>query len=88
MKNVREIKRPDFWIGFRGVLTPSLIAGPYNGYRQLPRKPRLVSGDESAQSKNNKINFRDVPRYARGASQYYPMRVLMVGTWSGFLFFD
>jgi hypothetical protein len=55
MKNVREIKRPDFWIGFRGVLTPSLIAGPYNGYRQLPRKPRLVSGDESAQSKNNKI---------------------------------
>jgi hypothetical protein len=24
-------------------------------YRQVPRKPRLVSGDKSAQFKNNKI---------------------------------
>jgi hypothetical protein len=24
-------------------------------YRQVPRKPRLVGGDEPAQSKNNKI---------------------------------
>jgi hypothetical protein len=38
-------------------------------YRQVPRKPRLVGGDESAQSKNKKINFRDAPRCARRASQ-------------------
>jgi hypothetical protein len=25
------------------------------GYRQVPRKPRLAGGDESAQSKNNQI---------------------------------
>jgi hypothetical protein len=37
-------------------------------YRQVPRKPRLVGGDESAQFKNNKLHFRDAPRCARGTS--------------------
>jgi hypothetical protein len=35
----------------------------------LPRKPRLLGGDEEAGIKKIKINYRDAPRFARGASQ-------------------
>jgi len=34
----------------------------------LPRKPRLLGGDEEAGIKKIKINYRDAPRFARGAS--------------------
>jgi len=45
--------------GFKVVDITSLMAQAFGysktAYRQVPRKPRLVGGDESAQSQNNKI---------------------------------
>jgi hypothetical protein len=35
----------------------------------LPLHPRLLGGDEEAGFKKIKINYRDAPRFARGASQ-------------------
>ena len=38
-------------------LLDSIYSGVYFFYRQVPRKPRLVIGDEAAQFRNNKIKL-------------------------------
>jgi hypothetical protein len=40
----------------RNIKNVAAHKGPFF-YRQVPRKPRLVGGDESAQLKNNKIGL-------------------------------
>jgi len=47
--------------------------------RQVPRKPRLVGGYESAQSKNNKITFPGCTALCAGSITLSPVSRLFTG---------
>ena len=56
-----------------GVFVSRPCRGVYIGrsgeklYRKVPRKSRLIGGDESAQCKNNKITFPGCPALCAGS---------------------